>query len=81
MEASPRDVSSERGVTQTFSCSARGGPGNAFSWTRRLDSEVVSMSADLSVQVDSADVGSQYQCTVQNDAGNDTDVVVLRGTY
>ena len=79
MEASPGDVSSERDVTQNFTCSARGGPGNTFSWTRLYDSVVVSDTSQLGVVVDDADDGGEYQCTVRNDAGNGTDTVVLRG--
>ena len=79
MVATPRDVSSERDVNQTFNCSALGGPGNRFTWTRLLDGEVVSQMSSLTVLVDAADKGSEYHCTVENDAGNDTDNVTLRG--
>lgn len=79
VQASPRDVSSERGLNQTFTCSAMGGPGNMFTWTRLLDSVVVSLTADLTVAVDGADKGGYYRCTVLNDAGNETDDIILRG--
>ena len=79
MDASPRDVSSERGVTQNFTCSAVGGPGNTFTWTRLRDSMVVSQTSQLDVVVDDSYDGGEYRCSVQNDAGNDTDDVVLRG--
>ena len=78
--ASPRDVSSERGLEQTFTCDASGGPGNTFLWTRLLDSVVVSRTSQLNVVVNNSYNGGEYRCTVQNDAGNDTDTVVLRGT-
>lgn len=80
MLASPQDVSSEREMNQTFTCSAMGGPGNMFTWTRLLDRMVVGQMSDLTVVVDGADKGGYYQCTVQNDAGNETDDVILRGT-
>ena len=35
--------------------------------------------SNLTVVVDAADKGGYYQCTVQNDAGNETDDVILRG--
>ena len=76
---SPRDVSSERGVNQTFTCSAMGGPSNSFTWTRLLDSVVVSDASELRVLVDSADKGGSYQCNVENEAGSSADGVVLRG--
>ena len=79
MVATPVDVSSERDVNQMFTCSARGGPGNTFTWTRLLDSVVVNETAQLNVLVNSADRGGEYQCTVQNEAGSDMDIVTLRG--
>ena len=76
---SPRDVSSERNVSQTFTCSAMGGPGNSFTWTRLYDGVVVSETSNLTVLVDGADKGSEYRCAVENDAGNETEDVILRG--
>ena len=75
----PRDVSSERGLNQTFTCFAMGGPDNMFTWTRLSDGIVVSLTSNLTVFVDGADEGSNYRCTVENEAGNETDVVTLRG--
>lgn len=79
VQVSPRDVSSVRDVNHTFTCSAMGGPGNTFTWTRLLDGVVVSQMSSLTVVVDGADKGGDYRCTVQNDAGNETDDVILRG--
>ena len=76
---SPLDLNSERQMNQTFMCSALGGPGNTFTWTRLLDGMEVSQMSDLTVVVDGADKGGYYQCTVQNDAGNETDDIILRG--
>ena len=81
VEATPSDLSSERGVSQTFTCSSRGGPGNTFTWTRLLDRVVLTTNSTLRVLVDSAEAGGYYRCTVQNDAGNETDDVVLRGMH
>ena len=81
VEATLSDLSSERGVNQTITCSSRGGPGNTFTWTRLLDRVVLAANNTLTVLVDSAEAGGYYRCTVQNDVGNETDDVVLRGMH
>ena len=79
IETTPPEINSERGETQTFSCSAMGGPANVFSWIRLLDNVTVSQEAALMVLVDSARNGSEYICTVMNGAGSDSARVILRG--
>ena len=79
--ATPNDLSSERGINQTFTCTASGGPGNMFTWSRLLDDMIISRTNNLSLLVDNADIGGYYRCTVENDAGNETDDVILRGIY
>ena len=79
--ATPNDLSSERDINQTFTCTASGGPGNTFTWTRLPDDDmIVSTTNNLSLFVNDADVGGDYRCTVENAAGNETDDVILRGT-
>ena len=79
MLASPNDASSERDTNVTFTCSAMGGPDNKFEWTRLFDNAVVGMESNLTVTVDSARVGGDYRCTVENDAGSDSTTATLRG--
>ena len=58
---------------------AQGGPGNTFIWTRLRDGQVLFSEPVLEIIVEDASVGSQYECLVENDAGNESDVVSLRG--
>ncbi|XP_064385915.1 uncharacterized protein LOC135334596 isoform X5 [Halichondria panicea] len=59
--------------TQTFTCSAMGGPGNMFSWRRLYDNEIVGDMSNLTVNVSGATDGGQYKCEVTNIAGSDSD--------
>ena len=79
MQATPRDISSERDRNQTFSCTAMGGPDNTFTWMRLSDSMVVGQVSSLTITVDNADKGSDYRCTVCNVAGNESIDVTMRG--
>ena len=63
----------------TFTCSALGGPGNIFVWIRLLDDEVAADGPILMIEIEDAFDGSEYECLVVNDAGNDTTVVTLNG--
>ena len=62
-----------------FQCSAQGGPGNKFTWTRLSDGMEISNESRLEINVTSASDGSIYQCTVQNDAGNGSATATLNG--
>ena len=78
--ASPNVSSSFLGDTQTFTCSAMGGPGNTFSWTRLSDGVTVGNMSSLTVSVEGAnDRGGLYQCEVTNLAGNDSSTITLNG--
>ena len=68
-----------RGNTEELVCTAQGGPGNTFTWTQQDDSSVVSTEAAINVTVGNASVGGIYQCTVMNNAGNDTTQTTLNG--
>ena len=62
-----------------FQCSAQGGPGNNFTWTRLSDQMDISNESRLEINVTSASDGSIYQCTVQNNAGEGSATVTLNG--
>ena len=62
-----------------FTCSTLGGPGNNFTWFKTSDGAAVASEPVLQIAVEDAFVGSDYQCLVENDAGNDTTVVTLNG--
>ena len=75
----PGVFNAERIVTVNFTCTALGGPGNNFTWFRISDGAVVASEPVLQIAVENASVGSDYQCLVENEAGNDTAVVTLNG--
>ena len=60
-------------------CSAQGGPGNAYTWTKLSDGRVVSATERLSIGVINASSGDTYQCAVANIAGNGMAQVTLNG--
>ena len=65
------------GDNVTFNCSSLGGPGNSFTWMKQNDKQVIGSEPQLIItDLDALD-GGQYQCIVENSAGNDsTDVTV-----
>ncbi len=75
----PNATRSFQGESESFNCSALGGPGNMFSWMRLHDSMMVGNMSSLTVSVSSATDGGQYRCDVTNLAGNDFDTVTLNG--
>ena len=79
MTASPSVTNSSQGSNVTFTCTAMGGPGNMFSWTRLYDNIPVGNMSSLTVSVEGADDGGMYRCLVTNPAGNDSDTVTLNG--
>ena len=72
-------IDARRDMNATFECSADGGPGNMFSWSKLPDGVIITESSDLVIMVDSASVGGTYQCTVENMAGYDSATAVLNG--
>lgn len=62
-----------------FMCTAMGGPGNNFTWTRLSDGQEVSAEQRLQISVMTASDGSQYECMVENEAGSESATVVLNG--
>ena len=79
MSATPSQIRAVRNTTETFMCSAEGGPGNTFNWTRLSDGGIVSESSELEINVVNASVGGSYQCTVENMAGSESAIVSLYG--
>ena len=79
IEATPGVFNAERNMTVNFTCTALGGPGNNFTWFRISDGAVVASEPVFQIAVEDAFVGSDYQCLVENEAGNDTAVVTLNG--
>ena len=79
IEATPRVFNAERNATVNFTCTALGGPGNNFTWFRISDGAVVASEPVFQIAVEDAFVGSDYQCLVENEAGNDNAVVTLNG--
>ena len=75
----PEQINAERDMNPTFECSADGGPGNMFSWSKLPDGVVITESLELVIMVNSASVGGTYQCTVENMAGNNSATAVLNG--
>jgi len=80
VNATPQVINTERNTTVEFNCSALGGPGNNFTWIRMSDGAVVTSGSLLQIAVEDAFDGSDYQCLVVNEAGNDTAVITLNGT-
>ena len=66
-------------MSRIFECSAEGGPGNRFSWSKLPDGVTITGSSGLVIMVDSASVGGTYQCTVENMAGFASATAVLNG--
>ena len=79
--AFPTLANAERNATVTFTCRAEGGPSNTLTWTRLLDGETVSTDGVLTILVDSATDGSDYECLVENDAGSETVNITLNGKF
>ena len=63
----------------TYTCYADGGPGNSYQWIRLRDNEVVSMAQELALDNTDPLDGGDYQCTITNNAGNDTAMTTLNG--
>ena len=79
IEATPQVINAEKNTVVNFTCFALGGPGNNFTWFNASDGAVVASEPMLQIAVEDAFVGSDYQCLVENEAGNDSTVVTLNG--
>ena len=74
----PQITNSFNGSSVTLTCSAEGGPNNTFQWTYSRTGEVVSTTTQYTLTA-SITTGGEYQCTVTNGAGNDTDNATVNG--
>lgn len=77
--AEPMVINANDSGNATFTCSAMGGPGNTFSWTELRRAAVIANGFELILENIMASDGGQYQCLVENIAGNDSVNVTLNG--
>lgn len=77
IQANPTTINGNHSGNATFNCIAMGGPGNEFSWTKVRGYTVVVNDSKLTLVGLMAPDGGQYQCTVENRAGNDNTTVIL----
>ena len=70
----PPTVNSQLGETEELICTAMGGPGNSFNWIKQDDDNMTSTGATarINITVDDVSRGGVYECTVMNNAGNDS---------
>ena len=79
VSVTPALVNSSQGNMETLMCTAQGGPGNTFTWTKLDNPTFTSMTANVTITVMAASDGGVYQCLVMNSAGNDTAQTTLTG--
>ena len=77
--AAPAMFNANRTQQADFTCSGEGGPGNMFQWILTRDGTTVNNTNELSLN-STAMIGGDYQCTVSNQAGNESQTVTLNGT-
>lgn len=75
----PTMINGSHGGNATFNCFALGGPHNVFSWTNLRSSSVVGNDSQFTIFNIMASDGGQYQCSVENPAGEDSINVTLNG--
>ena len=65
----------------TYKCYADGGPGNSYQWIRirQMGKEVVSMTQELTLDNTNPLNADNYICSITNDAGSDTAMMLLNG--
>ena len=79
VNVTPPSVSADRGDVVSFTCSAEGGPGNQFTWVRRLaEATVVGNTPELTIDGVTIHDGGYYECTVENRAGSGNSTATLR---
>ena len=70
-------VNAQRNTNYMLMCSAMGGPNNTFVWEK--DGVVVGNLPSLTIEITSASLGGDYQCTVENSAGSDSATTTVNG--
>ena len=73
-------INSMRGRTEQLTCSAQGGPQNAFTWRRQDDNSIVGTAAQVSVTLNQGSDGGVFVCIVANAAGSGSDQTTLNGS-
>ena len=69
------------GDSVTLQCTARGGPGNTFSWfSPQENGTIVDDGSELLITDLTAQDGGEYMCKVANSAGVGMDSVTVNGT-
>lgn len=81
VQVDPTTINSNDSGNATFICSAMGGLGNMFSWTKLRDNVVVVNDSELVLMGIMASDGGQYLCLVENIAGSDNTTVTLNGKF
>lgn len=79
--ATPETNDGLLGTNATFVCSSLGGPGNHFTWIRQSNGQVVGNESQLIITALESSDGGQYQCLVENSAGNDSTNVSLYSEF
>ena len=74
----PPVINSFNGNLVELTCNEEGGPNNTFNWIYLRTGEMVDNVSNYSF-TSSIMTGGEYQCTVSNDAGNDSDVATVNG--
>ena len=78
--ATPSFINANRAQQAVFTCSGVGGPDNMFQWVLTRDGSITSNTPELSL-TSTAMIGGDYECTVSNQAGNESATVSLNGIY
>ena len=73
----PTVINAQRNTTHTLMCSASGGPNNTYRWDRY--GVMIGNSPELTIEIVTASVGGDYQCTVENSAGSDSATATVNG--
>ena len=76
--ATPSFINANRTQQAVFTCSGDGGPDNMFQWVLTRDGSITSNTPELSL-ASTAMIGGDYECTVSNQAGNESATVSLNG--
>ncbi len=79
VSVNPTLVNSRQENNETLTCTAQGGLGNTFTWTKLDNPAFTRMTTNITIMVMAASDGGVYQCSVVNSAGNDTAQTALNG--
>lgn len=71
-------INSFNDSTVTLTCTTAGGPYNVYTWTHRTTGIEVAASSQYSVEISIFTAG-EYECSVGNLAGNDSNTTTING--